>query len=69
MIMEIKAGLKVKDMQYPEEKVYKIVGIDNDSVIPIVILKPKKRERFDPKKTYTAKKTFWDRYELIKEQE
>lgn len=64
--MSIKIGLHVKDMKYTEETVYKIVGIDNRCDREVVILKILQIQKYQPKKIYVDKKTFWQRFQCVK---
>ena len=66
--MKIQIGSMVKDMKYPEEKTYKIVGMNSRCVIQMVVLKAIHREIGDCKTLHIALPEFNKRFQYLKKE-
>lgn len=64
--MKIHIGRMVKDMKYPQEKIYKLVGISRHCVIRIVVLKTIHCEIGDCKTLHMTLSEFNKRFQYLK---
>lgn len=63
--MKIHIGRMVKDMKYPQEKIYKLVGINRHCVIHTVVFKAIHREIGDCKTLHIALPEFNKRFQYL----